>query len=293
MQDTIPWFRWSTADARNDPGNLTEAVGDEDAVYSSGLALKNLQRVMDMLLDVAEKPGRDYTLLDELYDNAVQQWGRYMGHVAAVIGGAQSQERYGTGPRFDPESRARQEEAMAFLAENAFATPEYFIREDILLRIAPEGHIPQIRQAQSRVLTTLINKARLDRLVEYEALDGSDAYTVADLMSDLRGAVWSELSGGGVSVDVYRRNLQRAHLEAVERVLNPPATQGGGGGPFGGGQQAQLPQYESDARPILRGELMELDSMVEQAIGNASDGMTRLHLRDVRMEIQKILYPEG
>jgi len=292
MQDTIPWFRWSTADSRNDPGNLTEAVGDEDAVYSSGLALKNLRRVMDMLLDVAEEPGRDYTLLDELYDNAVQQWGRYMGHVAAVIGGAQTQERYGTGPRFDPESRERQEEAMAFLAENAFQTPDYFIRKDILFRIAPEGHIPQIRQAQSNVLRTLINKARLDRLVEYEALESGDAYTVADLMNHLRASVWGELSEGRVAVDVYRRNLQRAYLEVVDRVLNPPPAGGGGGRPFGGRQQAQLPQYESDARPILRGELMELDAMVEQAIGNASDGMTRLHLRDVRMEIEGILHPE-
>ncbi len=91
---------------------------------------------------------------------------------------------------------------------------------------------------------------------------------------------------------MYRRNLQRAYLEVVDRVLNPPPAQAGGGGPFGGRQQAQLPQYESDARPILRGELMELDAMVERAIGNASDGMTRLHLRDVRMEIEGILHPE-
>ena len=27
-QDTVPWFRYETADATNDPGDLTEAVGD-------------------------------------------------------------------------------------------------------------------------------------------------------------------------------------------------------------------------------------------------------------------------
>jgi hypothetical protein len=31
MQDTIPWFRWSTTDATADPYDITEAVGDEDA----------------------------------------------------------------------------------------------------------------------------------------------------------------------------------------------------------------------------------------------------------------------
>ena len=115
-QDTKPWLRWTTSDSPNDPGALTEAVGDEDAVYSSTLALKNLQRVMDMLVDLTEKEGKDYSQLNELYGQAVGQWGRYMAHVAAVVGGAETQERLGTGPRFEPVSKERQQEAIAFLA---------------------------------------------------------------------------------------------------------------------------------------------------------------------------------
>ena len=38
QQDTIPWFRFSTSDSRNDPENLTEAVGDQDAVRSTSWA---------------------------------------------------------------------------------------------------------------------------------------------------------------------------------------------------------------------------------------------------------------
>ncbi|HET9426497.1 MAG TPA: zinc-dependent metalloprotease, partial [Gemmatimonadaceae bacterium] len=94
MQDTIPWFRWSTASATADPFDLTEAVGDQDAVKSSRLGMKNLERVAASLLRVAEKPGQDYELLTELYNNVVQQWSRYNGHVAAIIGGAETWERY-------------------------------------------------------------------------------------------------------------------------------------------------------------------------------------------------------
>ncbi|MBW3552296.1 MAG: zinc-dependent metalloprotease, partial [Gemmatimonadetes bacterium] len=94
MQDTIPWYRWSTIDATADPHAITEAVGDEDAVKSSELGMRNLERVVASLLRVAEQPGQDYTLLSDLYSNAVSQWGRYNGHVAAMIAGAETWERY-------------------------------------------------------------------------------------------------------------------------------------------------------------------------------------------------------
>src|SRR5690606_2722700 len=200
MQDTIPWFRYETPDAPNDPGDLTEAVGDADAVKSTTLALKNLRRVMDMLLPVAERPGEDYDLLRELYGQAVGQWGRYMGHVAAVVGGAESQEKYGTGVRFMPVSKARQREAVRFLNANAFATPAYFIEPEILRRVKAEGAITRIRDAQARVLGMLLNETRMNRLMEYEALArrSEDAYTLADLLADLRAGVWTELSAGSV-----------------------------------------------------------------------------------------------
>ena len=290
-QDTKPWLRWTTSDSPNDPGALTEAVGDEDAVYSSTLALKNLQRVMDMMVDATEEEGKDYSQLNELYGQAVSQWGRYMGHVAAVVGGAETQERLGTGPRFEPVSKERQQKAIAFLADNAFRTPEMFLDTEILARVEASGVILRLRQAQGRVITTLLNKARMDRLSEYEALarNSWDIFTAADLMEGLRGAIWGELSEPTVTIDVYRRNLQRAFLETVERQLNPPppGQQAGGGRGGRGGQQQ--PHWESDQRPVLRGELVELDALCEAAIERAGDAMTRLHLRDIRMEIERIL----
>ncbi|HUH12268.1 MAG TPA: zinc-dependent metalloprotease, partial [Longimicrobiales bacterium] len=292
MQDTIPWLRFTTDDAPNDPNDLTEAVGDADAVQSSTLGLRNLQRVLDLLIPVAERPGEDYSLLDELYGGVVGQWGRYMSHVAAVVGGADTQERYGTGPRFEPVERARQVEAVRFLNANAFDTPEMLIRPDVLRRIEAEGVIARIRGAQSRVLRTLLNDQRLNRLIEYEALaaPGRRAYTVADLVGDMRQGVWTEVLRGPVRVDVYRRNLQRAYLEAVDAELNPPpARENQPPSPFG---PRRPPRFNSDVRPVLRGELRELDRLIARAIPRAQDAMTRLHLEDVRMEIERILDPQ-
>src|ERR1700722_16704576 len=45
-QDKTPWYRFSTSgSAGSDPGELTEAVGDADALKSTALGIKNLQRV--------------------------------------------------------------------------------------------------------------------------------------------------------------------------------------------------------------------------------------------------------
>src|SRR5690606_29116254 len=134
------------------------------AVNAPQLAGKGLRRVMQMMLPAAEQPGQTYDLLRELYGQAVAQWGRYMGHVAAVVGGAESQEKYGTGVRFVPVSKARQREAVRFLNEHAFRTPDYFIEPEILRRVEAEGAITRIRDAQARVLGLLLNEARMNRL---------------------------------------------------------------------------------------------------------------------------------
>jgi hypothetical protein len=290
MQDSIPWFRFSTGDATGDPHDLTEAVGDADAVNSSRLGLRNLERVANSLLRVAERPGEDYSLLTELYGNTVSQWGRYNGHVAAIIGGAESWERLGTGPRFEPMPRARQREAVRFLNDNAFRVPSYLVNTDILRRIEQEGIVRRVRGAQANVLNTVFARSRLDRLVEYEALAGprGDYYSVAEMLTDLRGGVWSELNQPPVRVDVYRRNLQRAYLEAIDRTLNPPPPAAAAASPFAPQQQRQA-QWQSDVRPLLRGELAEIDRLAAAALNRTGDAMTRLHLRDIRMEIERLL----
>ena len=65
-QDRTPWLRFTTVDAAgSDPGELTEAVGDADAVRSTTWGLKNLERVAGMLLSATTKAGEPYDELEE------------------------------------------------------------------------------------------------------------------------------------------------------------------------------------------------------------------------------------
>jgi hypothetical protein len=284
QQDEFPWLRFTTPDAgQSDAGNLTEAVGDADAVKSTTYGMLNLGRVMDMMLRVTERPGKSYDELENMYGQAVGQWGRYMGHVSAVIGSAETQERYGTGPRFEPTSSARQHEAMQYLSETAFRVPDMFLDPAILRRIEPTGVVERFRTQQSRVLANLLSQSRLDRLIEFEAMDGEAAYSIADLMTDLRAGVWTELDDASVDVTTYRRNLQRAFLATVDDRLNPTEEE------LSRNNNPAPEPWTSDVRAVMRAELQDIDQEAEQAIGRAANDITRIHLRDVRTEIARIL----
>lgn len=284
-QDEFPWLRFTTPGATADPEAQTEAVGNADAVRATTLAMRNLERVVTSLIPVAEVPGTNYNELNRLYGQAVGQWGRYMGHVASIVGGAYSQETAGRGVRFTPLERERQKEAMAYLAATAFQVPDMFLNEDILRRIENQGVVERFRSSQTGVLNSLFSQARLNRLIEFEALatDPRTVYTLADLMEDLRTGVWGELSAAQVRINPYRRNLQRAHLQAAHGRINPTESE------LNRPNNPAPQPWASDVRALLRVELEDLGDLVDRAIPRAADVQTRVHLRDVRTEITRIL----
>ena len=278
-QDETPWYRFSTPGAQNaDPGQLTEAVGDADAVESTALGLKNLERVAAMLLDATATEaaaGDPYDDLDELYGRLVGQWTLEMNHVAAVVGGVRSQQKHvgQDGVRFETIPRETQAEALAFLNDNAFTTPMFLVDPAILRRIEPAGALDRIRAGQARVLRSLLTGRRIRRLVEQEAIDGDAAYAATDFLADLRAGLWAELDAPDVRIDAWRRNVQRVYLDLIDGQLNGRQAAGG------------------DARPFLRGELRALDRTIGAAVARVADRATRLHLEDVQNEIARTLDP--
>jgi uncharacterized protein DUF4953/uncharacterized protein DUF5117/uncharacterized protein DUF5118 len=276
-QDATPWLRFSTVDsAGSDPGELTEAVGDSDAVRSTTMGLKNLARVADMLLSATTRPGEPYDDLEETYGRLLGQWVLEMNHVAAVVGGVTSLQKVSNqdGLRFVPLPRERQQAAVQFLAANAFTTPMFVVKPEILRRIEPTGTMERIRTSQLRVLSNVMSEPRIARLVEQEAVDGAAAYKASEFFTDVRRAIWSEVDATAVQVDPYRRNLQRAYLDVMNDKIN--------------GRQASA----SESRSLARNELRTLDGAVRTALVRITDRTTRAHLQDVRDQIARILDPK-
>ena len=293
MQDSIPWYRFSENNAAAF-GTLNEAVGDADPVKSTGLGFRNIKRVVGYISGAATRPGEDNDDLKELYDRTVNQWATEANHVTTVVGGSQVQYKSGSQPGavYTPLSRARQADAMRFLNENVFQTPTYLIQPSIGRRIEALGMITRITNAQARVMRSLLDDSRMNRLLENQALvsDKRDAYTLASMLDDLRRGVWTELSDSRVSIDTYRRTLQNEFLSQADRKINPPAQTAG--------QQPSFPGFTppppllEDARNELRGELVTLRNEVRRAIPRAADRETQLHLAGVDHEIGDILDPK-
>lgn len=297
VQDTVPWLRFATGDAGGiDAEENTEAVGDKDPAKSAELGQRNIKRVMGYLVTATStNPYETIDELSELYGATVGQWRTEMAHVTRQVAGVTTQEKYAgqTGARFNPIPKAKQREAVQFLNENVFKTPQFLVPESITRRLEPAGSIPRVTQAQTSILNTLLDQGKMNRLVEYEALGApGTGYSLIEYLGDIRRGVFGELAQNTPRVDAFRRALQRSYLETVKQRLNPPAPApaaapaGGGGGRGGrGGGAGGL----GDARGVLRGELRALDAQLKLAIPKAADRATRLHMEDLRTEIADIL----
>ena len=293
-QDAKPYLRFSTSGSFGaDPGEETEAVGDIDAVKATALGIKNLRREMAWLQSTTVRPTEDFDELSALYDGMMSQWMREMGHVANVIGGATSQEKYGgqPGARFTPLPKSRQKEAMRFLADNALQTPSFLIDREVRGRLGPVGEIDRVQRAQASIINTVLSDGRMTRLVEFTAMapDKANAYSLGEMLGDLRHGVWTEIYAGAPRIDAYRRALQRSYLETIDRKINPPADAGQGGG-FQFGPQGP-PPLTGEIQTMLRGELRDLDRELAAASGRAGDRDTRLHIEGARSQIREILDP--
>ena len=296
MQDTIPWYRFSANNDFGGYGTLSEAVGDADPVKSTTLGFKNIQRVIGYIPNAATKAGEDNSDLAEIYNRTVGQWATEANHVATMVGGGTVQYKSGSqsGPVYVALSKSRQQEAVRFLNENVFRTPTYLVRPELSSRIEAGGMINRINGAQTRVLSTVLDDGRLNRLLEGEALAGAnrgDVYTLAAMLDDVRRGVWSEIYAGR-PIDAFRRELQMDYLSQIGQKLNGP-----GENPVIAAQRAafglpRLAPLSDDAKSELRGELVTLRSDLRAASGRSGDRATQLHIQGAIKRIDDILDPK-
>ncbi|MCC4227195.1 zinc-dependent metalloprotease [Zunongwangia profunda] len=273
-----------------DPSSQTEDLGD-DAMLASEYGIKNLKRIVPKLIEWTAEDGKNYEDLDDLYGQVLAQLNRYMGHVAANIGGV-----YENSKTYDQEGavythvdKEKQERAMDFLQEQLFETPDWLINQDIFNKIEFDGNIERIRSMQSSALSNILDFGRMQRLLENEEINGKEAYTLLDMMDELRKGIWSELNSGQ-KIDRYRRNLQRAYIDRMAYLMTE--------------DQTAIPSAyrrwisrtnvnvaQSDIRPIVRGELQTLQRQIRNSMYRSGDTLTRYHLQDALERIDQILNP--
>lgn len=266
-----------------DPSAQTEDLGD-DAIKASDYGIKNLKRIVPNLIKWTSKDGETYDDLEEMYGHVVSQFNRYMGHVTTNIGGIYkySKTTDQDGVVFSNVDKDYQKNSLAFLNEQLFETPEWLIDKDIIARTEFNGVTERIRGIQVRTLNNVLDLTRMMRMIDNETLNGSDAYSVISMMTDLRDGIWSELNRGR-SIDAYRRNLQRAHIERLATLMESKDVRG---------RRGTVTIKESDILPIVRGELNRIKRLAQNARGSAPNTISRYHLQDIVERINAILDPK-
>jgi hypothetical protein len=273
-----------------DPRSQTEDLGD-NAMKASAYGIANLKRIVPNLIAWTSEKGKDYDNLDELYNQIAVQWNRYNGHVRSNIGGIY--ETFKTyeqeGNIFVPVPKQIQKEAIAFMLKETFSTPAWLLDQNILRKIEHAGAIERIRNYQASNVDALLDFSRLARLIEAEAMMGKQTYTVLDLFADLRSGLWSEVATGK-TIDVYRRNLQRAHIERLEDLMKEEQIAIANSQKAAAGFTA-VNVKESDIRAIARAELKILRTKISTSIPLTNDTLSKYHLEDCVQRINQILDP--
>ena len=269
-----------------DPSAQTEDLGD-DAIKASDYGIQNLKRILPRLEEWTTEKGETYDEMATMYGQIVGQFGRYMGHVSSNVGGIY--ENYKTadqeGAVYTHVDKAHQKNALAFVINQLFKTPTWMLDKDLFSKVQSSGAIENIRSLQVRTLNGVLSADRMARMIENETLNGNKAYNLVSMFSDLRKGVWSELYNGR-SIDTYRRNLQKAHIERLNFLLNDAKNQRGR---FG---TPSVNVGQSDIKSFARGELTRLKRDVKSAASRASNTTSRYHLQDVLARIEVALDPK-
>jgi len=268
-----------------DPSSQTEDLGD-DAVKASEYGILNLKRIIPNLNKWTSEDGKDYSDLQTMYGQVLSQFNRYMGHVSSNIGGVyQYYKTYDQeGPVYTHVKKSHQKKCMNFLNDQLFETPTWMIDNNILNKIEFAGITNRIRSTQSRTLNSILDFGKMARLIENEAINGKAAYTLIDMMSDLKRGIWKELYTHK-TIDVYRRNLQLAYLDRISYIMNEEQ---GSIPSWARGRVTSVKVSQSDIRTIAVGQLLELKKDIKKH-KNRSDKMTKMHLDMATAKINKIL----
>lgn len=239
------------------------------------------------------KRGESYWTFTQQLNMLVTLYARAAAMASRYIGGLNVRGNFrgdpGEKPVLQPVSGGRQREALRLLNAYLFAANAFELPKDYYLKLAGNP-FPDLVQSvlsgsktdypmldtfaavQSSAIRRLFSPAVLQRVAnnEFKLQGDSDAFTLAELFGSVGRQVWSELDGGK-PVGALRRQLQRAHLDAmIGMVVN----QGSG--------------VPADARMLAWDQLRALKRRLASRSAPA-DQYTRVHFDECLMRINRAL----
>jgi hypothetical protein len=282
--------------------NLYDLGGD--VIQYSGNRIAIARELFDKMEDRFGETGARYQKLLQVFGQGLTQYGSAVLNVPKYIGGIHHyRDHIG-----DPEGRVpyvpvpadQQRAALDFLTAEILSPDAFRLSPRLLNKLAIErfedieGSLYRRRRndlplhdlvlaLQSIPLFRMYNPITLSRINDVEARtpDGDEAFTMAEMFSEIRTAIWQELASK-TNVNSFRRNLQRRHLQTlIELVVR------------------MNPAIPEDARTLARADLERIRRDINGVLGRPArplppegarlNVISRAHLRETRARITAAL----
>ena len=248
--------------------------------------------------EIALEDNTPYFEATDLFQTYLFQYARALAPAIKYIGGQHQYRDHVGDPEgrmpFVPVSKEKQQEALDMIVEYALNADAISLPQDVYQKMGADrwshwgnsntygGRVDYpLHQTlvgiQSSLIQQVLNPTRLARIRDTEVKFGAEnTLTIPSLMNQVTNAVWSEVwSSPGTNIQSNRRDLQRAHLEAViDLVTDAP-----NGTP-------------ADARSVARMQLKNLNDKLSSRLTPPTysfDDYTKAHLEESKARIEAAL----
>jgi len=310
-------YRYSeTQDKRTaiDPRALSEDLGD-DPIKSATLGVENLKRVMPNLVSwtLNGDPDQNYDEAAKLYSAVIFQWGLYLYHVMANIGGIYMErpniQWLNSGRQaYTYVEKARQKASVQFLIDNVLSYQPWLFGTSLSkqiypLRETPNGTTEQepamlLKNQQNYILWDLFSNERLVRMYQNEWGNGDQAFTAVEMMDMVHQSLFRKTIAGQ-KLNVMERSLQKSLLDALitaaaesEGVKINKSLMDESNLDSSAPRTLDITMKQvsrtSDAISLKRGELLRILRLCKSK-ANTGDTATQMHYDDMVLRIQTAL----
>ena len=268
---------WFGGEGRSDDARAqTEDLGD-NSVKASEYGLKNLKRVLEDLPQWTYQDNDQHEDLTTMYKAVLEQYMRYVNHVARNIGSRYHNNMPGRDVIEDIPAE-REKEALVFIASHVFDAPEWLYPKEIISKTGTDATQDNF-QRQDAMLTRLMAISPLAQMAARDCRPG--VWQLEDYLDDLFHAVWQPTDSQNRWKAMARRHLQRTYVQQLKTLLSPTADELK--------SAAAQRSYNSDALLYVALQLDKLEDYCRQQIADtATTALDRLHYEDVLRELKLI-----
>ena len=201
----------------NDPNTQTENIGD-DPIKASYYGIKNLKIVVSNLDDWTTKKGQSYEDLNELYNETIGVYRRYIYHVIKMIGGINEtiMVKGQDNVPYQSLNAKEQKRALGFLGQNLWQTQSWLMNPNLISKIKSKGILKVLQNLQFSALNQILSIRRLNRMISAENTIIGDGLSPEALIEKLFHTFFKE----NIPLDDSVMALQIRFAERVKKLVN-------------------------------------------------------------------------